>query len=1071
MTNPNVPTAPPASAFRPTPLEVAVPIDEVNAELAAQINGLRAQLAQQPSPVPSGVLAWFGPTDFPNGAEGSPAISQQEWERYYLRLQFAALEPQLLPSLYTLQATTNAFRADGPLPIAIANIALSVPTAEFAERVRKAAAAGQPLDPPPGPLPTVIEESRAFMVAGLMHDQWGQATPVFRSRVVTLVLDERFYCTNPGGPLPDQIEIDAQDGRGWRRAQFGVPLTVVYATWGTHTVTVRCRYGDTVLYGSMSVTLQDLPVAPFPDETWSLTGYPSFNTGSAYVYRAPGHAQVVNPVIIAEGFPGGFPYDYLYDLVNQAGTLERMRAAGYDVILVSFANGTDIIQNNAQVFIACMEQVVGLTPNPMVVGGVSMGGLVARYALLWLQARGLPTNTRLYLSVDSPHGGAYTNLADQWFAHFFSGASVEAQAISGLLDAPSNQQFLMTWVSQGASGPSPLRTAFLAELKSLGGYPQGVRRIAVSCGTGDGKATGPTRQRMLTWVGSPFAWSRLWTLPGQGEPAMTVGEGYCFLQPTPPEPAALSVASSVSWEVAPGGQNLYNWAAADIAVGIGCAAQYVQDLVPKTCSVPTVSALDLGDWPPFEPVPPPESGKSPFDDYICSDQNELHLTITPKVSDWLLAQLGAPVVAPAPAPQPTPVTTPAAPVAPQWDPNSFNPHAPDFLANPYPTYARFREQAPIHWVDSYKSYWIFRYEDAKTVLEAKDIFIHNVPKDPPPPPTPLFGVLENMPVGLFSMDPPRHDEVRPLMNVVFGESIVGADAIAEVFARPLLVAAKASRRVELIGAYAAPLPLQVLMTVMGVPMRDWAGMAGWVGMIAASNDPTQPLSVLVGGGTSVMATGAYYQSLMQPKIQSRPSRCPIHARAGGIVDRMMNEAMGAAPKMSPEEVQATATNLTVAGYLSTTFLIGTGTLNLLNNPDQLELLRRNPELRHSAVEEMLRYDAPAQLAQRTANQDFQLGNTLIRKGDTVMVVLGSANRDASVFPNPDTFDITRTPNPHVGFGDGIHYCIGAPLVRMVAPAAFLMLIQELATMKLDGIPQWGSDPFLRSVSNLPLAIG
>jgi cytochrome P450 len=119
---------------------------------------------------------------------------------------------------------------------------------------------------------------------------------------------------------------------------------------------------------------------------------------------------------------------------------------------------------------------------------------------------------------------------------------------------------------------------------------------------------------------------------------------------------------------------------------------------------------------------------------------------------------------------------------------------------------------------------------------------------------------------------------------------------------------------------------------------------------------------------------------------------------------------------------------------------------------------------------MLRFDSAGTAGNAHPKQDFKLGDDDPGRRP-VMVVLGSANRDATVFANPDEFDITRTPNPHLGFGDGIHHCIGAPLVRQVAPAAFLMLIQELATMTLDGIPQWGSDPFLRSVSNLPLAIG
>jgi cytochrome P450 len=120
---------------------------------------------------------------------------------------------------------------------------------------------------------------------------------------------------------------------------------------------------------------------------------------------------------------------------------------------------------------------------------------------------------------------------------------------------------------------------------------------------------------------------------------------------------------------------------------------------------------------------------------------------------------------------------------------------------------------------------------------------------------------------------------------------------------------------------------------------------------------------------------------------------------------------------------------------------------------------------------MLRYDTPAQIVDRVAATDVTLGGQKISAGESVSAILGSANRDPGVFDDPDRFDITRSPNPHVAFGDGIHYCIGAPLVRLVAPAAFTVLLQELPSFSLAGVPQWQADPYLRSVSNLPLAVG
>ena len=208
-----------------------------------------------------------------------------------------------------------------------------------------------------------------------------------------------------------------------------------------------------------------------------------------------------------------------------------------------------------------------------------------------------------------------------------------------------------------------------------------------------------------------------------------------------------------------------------------------------------------------------------------------------------------------------------------------------------------------------------------------------------------------------------------------------------------------------------------------------------------------------------MAVSAYFQALLRgcPAQKNRP--------------RMLDQMVGACPaKMSMEEVQQTALNLSVAGYLSTTFLIATGARNLLKNPDQLALLRETPELVDQAIEEMLRYDAPAQLIDRYAARNVKFGKVTVRAGDKVTAVLGSANRDENAFPDPDRFDIKRDNSKQLGFGGGIHDCLGASLVRMVAPAAFRTMLQELPQIELSGTEQWQTDPYLRSVSNLPVAI-
>jgi cytochrome P450 len=162
----------------------------------------------------------------------------------------------------------------------------------------------------------------------------------------------------------------------------------------------------------------------------------------------------------------------------------------------------------------------------------------------------------------------------------------------------------------------------------------------------------------------------------------------------------------------------------------------------------------------------------------------------------------------------------------------------------------------------------------------------------------------------------------------------------------------------------------------------------------------------------------------------------------------------------------------VAGYLSTTYLIGNGTRNLLLNPDQLKLLREDlPGRMPGAIEEMTRYDGPVQIVDRIAGEDTEVNGHSFKKYDKVILVVGSANRDEARFANPDSFLVTRDPaetDAQLGFGWGIHHCIGKPLADTVAPVAFRKLLEAFPALELAGEPQWQTDPYLRAVTNLPL---
>jgi hypothetical protein len=315
----------------------------------------------------------------------------------------------------------------------------------------------------------------------------------------------------------------------------------------------------------------------------------------------------------------------------------------------------DLLQRNAQVAIACIRRALTCTSAPLVVGGFSMGGLVTRYALAWMEANRERHNTRVFVTIDTPHRAAYTNIADQWFAHVFKSVSSAIEVFALLLDSPANQQFVMLWVSGNVCEVSPLRRRFIEELDALGGYPKQPYKLAVACGRGDGRRSLPPHQRMLTWSESDFASATLWTLGAGESTPVTIGEAACF--PATDGPQVIQLASDVSWEAAPGGQNVYGSLAAEAAANLGCG--HVESLLGPLCAVPTISALDL-DQSPWLPVPPPNDRRSPFDDYTFSEANQPHTVLTATVSDWLLDRVGLPAA----RGKMTPMT--------RWDPATFD---------------------------------------------------------------------------------------------------------------------------------------------------------------------------------------------------------------------------------------------------------------------------------------------------------------------------------------------------------------------------------------------------------------
>ncbi|AHG89225.1 cytochrome P450 [Gemmatirosa kalamazoonensis] len=1012
------------------------------------------------------LVAWFGATSFPDGGDDAAPLGQAAFEATYARLLAAARAPGLLPPLFALEAPLAAIRPDAPVPVAVADVPVSIADADEAR-----AAAARAFDGAPATAADVAtalapnaHSSRAFLAAALLHEQWGRDAAVYRGRDVTYVLDERFWVALPGMPRPDAIELDPGDGAGARAVSLGGTVAATYAEGvTTATVTLRARYGAESRTARFTLPVGGPPAAPVPDETWPLSAEVPNEapvTGTASVWHGAGNARVTYPIVVGEGFPGGYAPDYMYDMLNQAGLADALRARGWDLVVVHYASGTDPIQRSARVVTACVGELHRRGAPPQLVGGVSMGGLVSRYALLRMDADGVAHGAHTFLTVDSPHRGAYTAAGDQWLALRLAPVSPLAATLAGALATSANQQFVMRVVDGDRVGPSALRAALLAELQALGDWPRGVRRLAVSSGSGAGvvdraTASGPA----LTLDGAPFAELRLYLEPAAGEHAV-VAAGRCAVA-APGVPDTLTVTSDERWADVPGGTNDYTAIAAGIARALGSGD--VTCDAPICCSVPTVSALAL-DQDPRAPVPPPSSGASPFHDYACAERDEHHCVITPSVAAWILDRLGSPHdVRPTPEREAAMATTvrpavtyapPAAPSPTTFDPSTVNVHDPAYLANPYPTYARLRAGAPVAALAPYPGVWVTRYDDVKAALLDQDTFRK----------APVSAAPGAMPAGVFSADPPFHDAIRGVVEPPMRRAFARAAAAANGIVDEILAGIRASgtRRLDLMMDYALLVPSGTLFTLLGLPQSDWPMLRSMVTAIAGANDITQSVGVRTMGGMSAMALSGYCQGVLRVAAGAPPELW--------VLRQMLDAATAAG--LDAADVQTSVVNFIVAGYLSTTFLIGTAVVNLLANPEQLAALRADPSRIDNAVQELMRYDAPAQLVDRVTSRDVTIAGTTVPAGTVVKLVLGSANRDETKFPDPDRLDIGRPDlrETAIPFGAGIHTCIGAPLVGIVAPIAIGRLVGELPNVRVDGLVTWQTDPYLRAPANVPLAI-
>ncbi len=398
----------------------------------------------------------------------------------------------------------------------------------------------------------------------------------------------------------------------------------------------------------------------------------------------------------------------------------------------------------------------------------------------------------------------------------------------------------------------------------------------------------------------------------------------------------------------------------------------------------------------------------------------------------------------------------------------MNMASPQFKANPFPFYAQLRVDAPVYRMTINRPadnpLWIItRYSDVASVLK-DERFVkdpnHALPPDQLPKTSWRPAFFQLMDNNMLKMDAPDHTRLRVLVHKVFTPARVEQMHLrVQQLADELLDTAAKNRHFDLIEHYALPIPLTVICEVLGIPPADIDKISLWKrSLMSAASQPLQRLSKFA----SFMGFFNYIRTLCH-KRRVDPQDDLISALAKADDNGEM---------LSAEELQGMVVLLLVAGHETAVSLISNGTLALLENPDQFDLLRQNPSLVKSATEEILRYYPSIETAtDRYAREDVTIEGVTIPRGGQVRAVIASANRDESQFENPDTLDLTRENNRHLSFGQGIHYCMGAPLARLEGHVAFNTLLARMPNLRLD-IPieslQWRSGLTFRRLETLPL---
>lgn len=398
---------------------------------------------------------------------------------------------------------------------------------------------------------------------------------------------------------------------------------------------------------------------------------------------------------------------------------------------------------------------------------------------------------------------------------------------------------------------------------------------------------------------------------------------------------------------------------------------------------------------------------------------------------------------------------------------NLNPKDPDFFNNPYPYYEKIREVTPIFYWEEFNTWCFISHDAVNHILRSRDFgnqMTHIASKDElelEEPAEHIKPFIQMDELGMLGMEGPNHHRIRGLVQKAFmNRQINNLKPRIEELSHHLIDKMEAEGEFDILKSFATPIPIIIITEMLGVPSEMSQQLLDW------SHDMVRMYQL---GRTredednAVKATKEFKEYL-EGFIAIRRKN-PKDDLISQLID-----VQEAGEKLSEDELVANIILLLNAGHEATVHVVGNGVKTLLAHPDKLAILKENPDLYDAAIEEIMRFDPPLHYFSRFVLKDYEYNNVKIPFKSKIGILLGAANRDPSVFRNPETFDLHREKNPHLAFGGGIHFCVGAPLARLELQTSLPILFERLPNLKLVNQPKYGDTYHFHGLEELIVSI-